>query len=118
MQRLRQLTFASLECDRKKRRMRHEIFPERMDARIAPTHPKGGRKGRQPHPLPAMLRVHCVKPFCNLSNPAMEDMLAMPRASGCLDGASPEKVPDEATIPTSAAGWSAADWRTCRSGDR
>ena len=31
MQRLRQLAFASLECDRKKRRTRHEIFPERMD---------------------------------------------------------------------------------------
>ena len=57
MQRLRQLAFASLECDRKKRR---EIFPERMnglipwarlEARIAPTHPKGGGKGRQPYPL-------------------------------------------------------------------
>ena len=90
----------------------------RLDARIAPTCPKGVRKGRQPHPLPAMLRVHCVQPFCNLSDPMMEDRLAMPRASGCLDGASPEKVPDEATISTSAAGWSAADWRTCRSGDR
>ena len=67
MQRLRQLTFASLECDRKTRR---EIFPERMDslipwerreAHIAPTCPKGGGKGRQPHPLPVMLRVHCVQ---------------------------------------------------------
>ncbi len=66
MQRLRQLTFASLEHDRKTRR---EIFLERMDgpilwtrleARIAPTCPKGGCKGRQPHPLPVMLRVHCV----------------------------------------------------------
>ncbi len=79
MQRLRQLTFASLECDRKKRR---DIFPERMDgpilwtrleARIAPTCPKGGGKGRQPHPLPVMLRAHCVQLFCNLSDPAMED---------------------------------------------
>ena len=54
MQRLRQLTFASLECDRKKRKTRREIFPERMDGlipwerletRIAPACPKGGRKG-------------------------------------------------------------------------
>ena len=51
MQRLRQLTFASLECDRKKRKTRREIFLERMDglipwerleARIAPACPKGG----------------------------------------------------------------------------
>ncbi len=51
MQRFRQLTFASLECDRKTRR---EIFPERMDgpipwerleARIAPACPKGGGQG-------------------------------------------------------------------------
>ncbi len=34
MQRLRQLTFASLECDRKKRKTRREIFPERMDGLI------------------------------------------------------------------------------------
>ncbi len=95
MQRLRQLTFASLACDRKKRRTRREIFPERMDglipwerleARIAPACPKGGGKGRQPYPLSVMLRVHCVQSFCNLSDPAMEDMLAMPRASGALSG--------------------------------
>ena len=51
MQRLRQLTFTSLECDRKKCR---EIFPDRMDgpipracleARIAPACLKGGGKG-------------------------------------------------------------------------
>ncbi len=54
MQRLRQLTFASLQCDRKKRKTSREIFPERMDgpipwerleARIAPACPKGGGKG-------------------------------------------------------------------------
>ncbi len=95
MQRLRQLTFASLECDRKKRKTRREIFPERMDglipwerleARIVPACPKGGRKGRQPHPLSAMLRVHCVQLFCNLSDPMMEDRLARRRASGALPG--------------------------------
>ncbi len=84
MQCLRQLTFASLECDRKTRKTRREIFLERMDglipwerleARIAPACPKGGRKGRQPHPLSVMLRVHCVQLFCNLSDPMMEDQL-------------------------------------------
>ena len=95
MQRLQQLTFASLQCDRNKRKTRREIFPERMDglipwerleARIAPTCPKGGGKGRQPYPLSVMLRVHCVRPFCNLSDPAMEDRLARRRASGALPG--------------------------------
>ena len=83
MQRLRQLTFASLECDRK---TRCEILLERMEASIAPECPKGGRKGRQPHPLSVMLRVHCVQPFCNLSDQAMEDRLARRRASGALPG--------------------------------
>ncbi len=84
MQRLRQLTFASLQCDRKKRKTRREIFPERMDglipwerleARIAPA-----------YPLSVMLRVHCVQLFCNLSDPMMEDRLARRRASGALPG--------------------------------
>ena len=95
MQRLQQLTFASLQCDRKKRKTRREIFLERMDslipwerleARIAPVYPKGGRKGRQPYPLSVMLRVHCVQLFCNLSDPLMEDQLARRRASGALPG--------------------------------
>ena len=59
MQRLRQLTFASLQCD---------------------------RKTRQPHPLSVMLRVHCVQLFYNLSDPLMEDQLARRRASGALPG--------------------------------
>ncbi len=45
-----------------------------LEARIALVCPKGGGKGRQPHPLPAMLRVHCVQPFCNMSDPAMKDL--------------------------------------------
>ncbi len=40
------------------------------------------------------------------------------RERSALCGVGPEKVPDETMIPTSAAGRSAADWRTCRSGDR
>ena len=59
---------------------------ERLEARIAPACPKGGGKGRQPHPLSVTLRVHCVQPFCNLSDPAMEDRLARRRASGALPG--------------------------------
>ena len=33
-----------------------------------------------------MLRVHCVQPFCNPIDPAMEDRLARRRASGALPG--------------------------------
>ena len=115
MQRLRQLTFASLECDRKTRR---EIFLERMDgpipwvrlldARIAPVCPNGGGKGRQPHPLSAMLRVHCAQPFCNPATRRWRTCSARPRAFGALVGVMLEKVPDETTISTSAAGWSAS----------
>ncbi len=69
MQCLQPPSFASLEHDRKKRKTCRKIFPERVDGlilrarpevRIAPVCPKGGGKGRQPHPLPAMLCVHCV----------------------------------------------------------
>ncbi len=42
------------------------------------------------HPLPVMRRVHCVQPFCNLSDPAMEDLLARPRASAPCRGESGE----------------------------
>lgn len=41
---------------------------------MARYHPKG-QNGRPPYPLPAMLRVHCMQLFYNLSDPAMEDAL-------------------------------------------
>ena len=47
---------------------------ERLEARIEPFYPKAGR-GRRPYPLSAMLRVHCVQLFYNLSDPGMEDLL-------------------------------------------
>ena len=90
----------------------------RLEAGIAPTCPKGSSKGRQPYPLPVMLRVHCVQPFCNLRDPAMENLPCEAESVRHLARVSPEKVPDETTTPTSAAGWSAANWRSCRSGNR
>ena len=72
---------ADLEFQGKKRKTRREVFLERMDGlipwplledRIRPFYPKAGR-GRQPYPLSVMLRVHCVQPFCNLSDPGMKD---------------------------------------------
>ncbi|MCY4364834.1 MAG: IS5 family transposase [Chloroflexi bacterium] len=80
---MEQPTFSDLEYQGKKRRTRREVFLERMDGlipwqklegRINPFYPKAGR-GRHPYPLPAMLRIHCVQLFYNLSDPGMEDLL-------------------------------------------
>ena len=102
-----QPTFADLEYDSKKRKTRREIFLERMDSlipwerleeRIRPFYPKAGR-GRRPYELSAMLRIHCVQLFYNLSDPGMEDMLyeveSVRRFVGLkLSG----PLPDETTI--------------------
>ena len=80
---MNQPTFSDLEYQGKKRKTRRELFLERMDGlipwqlledRIRPFYPKPGR-GRQPYPLPVMLRTHCVQLFYNLSDPGMEDLL-------------------------------------------
>ena len=104
---MEQVTFADVEYEGKKRRTRRELFLERMEAlvpwerleaRIRPLYPKAGR-GRQPYPLAAMLRIHCVQLFYNLSDPGMEDMLyeieSVRRFAG-LRLAGP--LPDETTI--------------------
>lgn len=76
-----QTTFADLDYACKKRKTRREAFLERMDRlvpwgqleeRIRPHYPTAGR-GRHPYPLATLLRVHCVQPFYNLSDPGMED---------------------------------------------
>ena len=83
-----QPTFADLEYQGKKRKTRRELFLElfleRMDGLIPwqkleerirrPVYPKPG-KGRRAYPLLAMLRIHCVQLFYNLSDPGMEDLL-------------------------------------------
>ena len=85
-----QPTFADLEYRGKKRRTRRELFLERMDGlipwqkleeRIRPVYAKRG-KGRRPYPLLAMLRIHCVQLFYNLSDPGMETCSMRPSQSG------------------------------------
>ena len=80
---MNQPTFADLEYEGKKRKTRREKFLERMEGlipweelegRIRPYYPKAGR-GRRPYGLSAMLRIHCVQLFYNLSDPGMEDLL-------------------------------------------
>ena len=104
---MEQLTFSELEHAAKKRKTRRELFLEKMDglipwsrleARIEPFYPKAGL-GRRPYPLGAMLRVHCVQLFYNLSDPGMEDLLyeaeSVRRFAGLrLTG----PLPDETTI--------------------
>jgi len=102
-----QMTFAEAEYQHKKRKTRREIFLERMDTliswqrlekRIARYYPKG-QNGRPPYPLSAMLRVHCMQLFYNLSDPAMEDALyeieSMRRFAGLR---LVDRLPDETTI--------------------
>ena len=104
---MNQPTFADLEYECKKRKTRRELFLERMDglipwgqleSRIRPYYPEAGR-GRHPYELSAMLRIHCVRLFYNLSDPGMEDMLyeveSVRRFVGLrLSG----PLPDETTI--------------------
>ncbi len=104
---MHQPTFGDLEYESKKRKTRREIFLERMDGlipweglenRIRPYYPKAGR-GRRPYQLSAMLRIHCVQLFYNLSDPGMEDLLyeaeSVRRFVGLrLSG----PLPDETTI--------------------
>lgn len=102
-----QMTFAEAEYQNKKRKTRREIFLERMDTlipwkslekTIARHYPKG-QNGRPPYPLSAMLRVHCMQLFYNLSDPAMEDALyeieSMRRFAGLR---LVDRLPDETTI--------------------
>lgn len=102
-----QMTFSEAEYQNKKRKTRREIFLERMEKlipwkqlekKIARYYPKG-QNGRPPYPLSAMLRVHCMQLFYNLSDPAMEDALyeieSMRRFAGLRLS---DRLPDETTI--------------------
>ena len=102
-----QRTFADMEYERKKKQTRREKFLaqmeelipwERLEERIRPYYPQAGQ-GRRPYELAAMLRIHCVQLFYNMSDPGMEDMLyeveSVRRFVGLrLD----EPLPDETTI--------------------
>ena len=47
---------------------------ERLEGLIRSHYPRAGR-GRRPYELSALLRIHCVQLFYNLSDPGMEDLL-------------------------------------------
>ena len=103
-----QATFAELEYGAKKKKTRREKFLERMDGLIPwkeledviePYYPKGSGRGRRPYPLSAMLRVHCVQLFYNLSDPGMEDMLYEVEPVRRFAGLTLDALPDETTNP-------------------
>jgi IS5 family transposase len=81
---MRQTTFADLDYDHKKRQTRRELFLMEMEkavpwalllAQLVPLYPTAGRRGRQPTPLPAMLRIHFMQQWFNFSDRQMEDAL-------------------------------------------
>jgi transposase, IS5 family len=101
-----QITFSEAEYQTKKRKTRREIFLERMDKlipwqklekKVARYYPKG-QNGRPPYPLSAMLRVHFMQLFYNLSDPAMEDALYEIQSMRQFGGLKLDRLPDETTI--------------------
>ena len=122
---MNQPTFADLDYESKKRKTRREKFLERMDGlipweeleeRIRPFYPNAGR-GRRPYELSAMLRIHCVQLFYNLSDPGMEDMLYEVESVRRFVGLRlPGPLPDETTILNFRLGtcWKSMSWaRVC-----
>lgn len=104
-----QTTFASLSYDTKKKQTRREKFLLEMElvipwgsllAVIMPFYPKSGHRGRQPMPLPMMLRIYFLQQWFDLSDPGAEDALyeieSMRRFAGIELGEAP--IPDETTI--------------------
>ena len=106
---MKQTTFASLSYDTKKKQTRREKFLLEMElvipwgsllAVIMPFYPKSGHRGRQPMPLPMMLRIYFLQQWFDLSDPGAEDALyeieSMRRFAGIELGEAP--IPDETTI--------------------
>ena len=105
---MKQITFASLAYENKKKETRREGFLREMDqavpwdrlvAQIEPHYPKAG-KGRRPMPLEQMLRIYFLQQWYSLSDPAMEEALydieSMRRFAGIE--LVEEPVPEETTI--------------------
>lgn len=105
---MKNLSFASLAYENKKKKTRREKFLEEMNQVIPwaeitqiiePHYPKAGN-GRQPFPLERMLRIYFMQQWYGLSDPAMEDGLydieSMRRFAGIDLGV--DEIPDETTI--------------------
>jgi IS5 family transposase len=105
---MKNLSFASLAYENKKKKTRREQFLAEMDQVIPwqeliqiieKYYPKAGN-GRQPMPLERMLRIYFMQQWYGLSDPAMEDGLydiESMRRFADIDIAM-DVVPDETTI--------------------
>jgi len=105
---MKNLSFASLAYENKKKKTRREQFLEEMNQVIPwgelikiieKYYPKAGN-GRQPMPLERMLRIYFMQQWYGLSDPAMEDALydiESMRRFADIDIAV-DVVPDETTI--------------------
>lgn len=101
-----QLSFSDAEGQAKRKQTRREKFLAEMDkllpwkelATPISRYYSKSLTGRKPFPLSAMLRIHCMQLFYNLSDPAMEDMLYEVESMRRFAGISIDAVPDETTI--------------------
>jgi IS5 family transposase len=106
---MKQVTFASLAFERKKKQTRRERFLKEMDAVvpwvallavIEPHYPRSGRRGRPPMALEVMPRIYFLQQWYALSDPAMEEALyeieSMRRFAGLE--LTDDALPNETTI--------------------
>ena len=91
---MKQVSFASLAYEGKKKQTRKEKFLSEMDQiipwkkltrLIKPHYPKAGN-GRPPMGVQKMLRIYFMQQWFNLSDPAMEDALYDVQSMSCFAG--------------------------------
>lgn len=101
-----QLSFSDAEGQAKRKVTRREKFLSEMDQLLPwralqspiSKHYSKSLRGRKPYPLPAMLRIHCMQLFYNLSDPGMEDALYEVESMRRFAGITIDTIPDETTI--------------------
>ena len=106
---MRQSILAGRRVERYRKRTRREKFLDEMEKvvpwrelceELEPFYPKVHGAGRPPIGLERMLRIHCLRHWFNLSDPAVEEALYDSRALldfVCID-LGREPVPDEITV--------------------
>src|SRR5215831_19917784 len=106
---MRQQTFAEVPFEQYRKPTRREQFLNEMNRVVPwaelvmvfePVYPKANGPGRPPVGIERMLRLHCLQPWFNLSDPAVEEALYDSRAMRQFVGIDlgREPVPDETTI--------------------
>jgi transposase, IS5 family len=105
-----QLSFASLDFAREKRRTKRDVFLAEMaavvpwsalEALIEPHYPKAGPNGgRRPFPVGVMLRTYCLQQWYCLSDPGAEEALydIQSMRAFCNIELGRDPIPDETTI--------------------